>query len=105
MELGRSGLQRRFSVDDGRQRLVVDVDKLQGIFRLVPAVGDHYGHRITHIAHHILGDRWVGNLFNVGVRNYPSTGNGVQHPVGVGAGVHRQHAVVQTGQPRQCRRS
>ena len=38
----------------GRQRLVVDLDRLGGVLRLVERVGDHERHRIADVAHALV---------------------------------------------------
>ena len=43
--------ERGFGVDDGRQRLEIDVDQLGGIPRLVHALGDDERDRVSDIAH------------------------------------------------------
>ena len=52
---GRAGGERRHAVDDGRQRLVVDLDKLGRLAGDLLAVGNDEGHRIADMAHAALG--------------------------------------------------
>ncbi len=33
------------------QRLVGDIDLLAGVFRVVAAIGDHHGDRLSHVRH------------------------------------------------------
>jgi hypothetical protein len=54
---GRAGGERRRTVDDGRQRLVLDLDQLGRLVRDLRAVGDDEGHRIADMAHTAQGQR------------------------------------------------
>jgi hypothetical protein len=54
-----SGGERGRHVDDGGQRLVLDLDGLDGVRGPIGAVGDHDGHRVTEIPHFLGGDRQV----------------------------------------------
>ena len=54
---GRAGGERGHAVDDGGQRLVVDLDQLGCFARDLLAVGHDEGHRIADMAHAALGQR------------------------------------------------
>ena len=54
---GRTGGERGHTVDDGRQRLVIDLDQLGCFARNVLAVGHDEGHRIADMAHAALRQR------------------------------------------------
>jgi len=43
-------------VEDARQRLVRDLDQLDGLLRDLRCVGRHRGHRLTHVTHPIQGE-------------------------------------------------
>ena len=51
-----TGGHRLLGRDDGRQRLVVDLDQLQRVFRDVPVGGDDSGHFLALVAH-LVGDQ------------------------------------------------
>ena len=51
---GRGGLAR---LGDRRQRLDVELDRLGGVLRLHPRLGDHEGHRVADEAHLVGGQR------------------------------------------------
>jgi hypothetical protein len=50
-------IERSEGVDDGRQRLVVDLDELQSIFREVPIARQHNRDRLADITDALDGDR------------------------------------------------
>ena len=52
-DLGRAGRERAFGRDDGRERLVLDLDQLGRVNRLVAALGDDKGDVIADPAHGI----------------------------------------------------
>ena len=56
-ERRRAVRKSRHAVDDGRQRLVVDLDQLGRLARRLDAVGDDEGHRIADMAHAAIGQR------------------------------------------------
>ena len=53
----RRVLQGRIDSSDGGQRLVIDLDQVQGILRYVPALGHYYRHGLSSVAHGIGGER------------------------------------------------
>ena len=59
VHLRRALGQRGLHVQDGRQRLVVDVDPLQAVRCGVPVACDHAGHDLAHVADLIGGHRRV----------------------------------------------
>ena len=76
-------------VDDGWQRLVVDVDQLGRVFGEVEALGDHQRDRITDEAHLVFGQRWAGRLGTVRPdRSVPLL---LDVRVEVGSGEHPAH--------------
>jgi len=58
-------LQRRLHVDDRRQRLVVDLDGLEGIRRRVTVTRDDDRHRVADVPHLVDGERRVGRQLHV----------------------------------------
>ena len=92
----RAGLRRAHGVDDGRQRLVIDLDQLGGVARLIQCLGDDGGDRVAHIAGNIRRQRRARRISAraaVTVDQRDLAGNSAQpfrHQVG--AGQHRDHA-------------
>ena len=52
----RAGRQRLLERGDGGQRLVVDLDQLERLARPRLVLGDHRGHRLALVAHHVDGE-------------------------------------------------
>ena len=86
--VGQGGLR----VDDGRQRGIADVDEFQGVLGLVAVFRYDHSYRVTHVSHHVRRDGGVGHGLQIGVRNGPGAGDGVQHAFDVSAGVDGEHA-------------
>ena len=57
----RVGLGSRFRVEDGVERLVLDLDQLEGVLREVAVPRDHHGNRLAHVAHELVRGRVVGD--------------------------------------------
>ena len=91
VKLGRSRVHRCLGINDRWEDTVVHGYQFQGVFRLIAAFGHHYRHGIAHIADGVHRQRRMVDCFDIGVGRQPSTGDGVEHAIGVGAGVHRQH--------------
>ena len=92
MELGRDVAQRILRVDDGGQRLVVNLDQLQRVLGLVAVLRHHHGHSVAYVAHHAGCNGGIRDGFQVGVGDGPGAGYRVEHAFNVCARVHGQHA-------------
>ncbi len=57
MQHRRRRIERRDRVDHGRQRLVLDVDQVERVFRQIAVGGRHDGDGFAHIAHPVERDR------------------------------------------------
>jgi hypothetical protein len=66
MELGCSRLNRLLGVHHHRQRLVVDLDQIQGIPGEVAFLGHHHRHRIAGIAHFSHSQGRMRGDFHIG---------------------------------------
>ena len=62
VEHGRAGLERAPRVGDGVQRLVVDLHQVERVLGQVPALGDHHGHRLAHVADFLARERQLQAL-------------------------------------------
>ncbi len=81
-----------FEVGDRLQRVVGDVDRLDGVVRDRIAVGEHHGHTVADEVGGVDGDRMVRRVQHV-LGDRPGARHGCGPEVGeVGAGVHRAHA-------------
>ena len=70
VQLRRARLRRLLRVDDGRQRLVVDVDQVERVVRLVRRLGDDDRDGVADVADDVLGDaRDRAPIFKFGVRH------------------------------------
>ena len=56
---GAPGLHGFLGIDDGRQRLVVDVDELERIVRLMRRLGDDDGDDVADVADGVLRERVI----------------------------------------------
>ncbi len=79
---------RRFGIDDDRQRIVRDDDRVGGIAREVAIGRDDDGHRLAGVAHHVDGDRVMRRR-----RKRRADRHRREHLRDVGAGVDRFDAV------------
>ena len=78
VHLRRARLQRRAHVDDGRQLLDVELDRLGRVARLRQRLGDHRGDRVAHVAHLALRQHRVLRLRHrlaEAVGHLPAAGN------------------------------
>ena len=91
-----AGFDRVAGGDDGRQRLVVDLDQFGGVDRLVVGLGDDEGDIVADHAHPILDQSRVARPIARGaVAALESARNGKIAEAGflvVGPGQHREHA-------------
>ena len=61
----RAVSERGLHVQHRRQRLVLDLDRLEGVRRRVRAAGDDHGDRLPHVVHRRHGERRVIRLHHV----------------------------------------
>ena len=91
-----AGLDGVAGRDDGRQRLVVDLDQLGGIDRLIVGLGNHEGDVVADHAHAILDQRRIARpIARAAVAALEAAGHRQVAEAGglvVGAGQHREHA-------------
>ena len=95
----RFGVERRrpllrslLRIDDGRQRLVLDIDQLERVLRLVRRFGDNDGDRVAHVLDRVLGERVIRRGLQIGAGQEPAARNGREDPVRVRRGEHAEHA-------------
>ncbi len=55
-------------IDDGWQRLVVDVDQIERVLRLIAVLGDDDGDAVADVADDVGGDGLVGCDLEIGIR-------------------------------------
>ena len=79
-------------VDHRRQRLVVDVDEVQGVVGLVGGLRDHDRDDVAHVAHGVARHHGVLGHLQVGVGQEPRARHGLQVAGRVGSGVDGEHA-------------
>ncbi|HEX9524657.1 MAG TPA: hypothetical protein VF949_16885, partial [Reyranella sp.] len=62
MDARRRRIKRRFEIDDRRQRLDVNRDIGEGVFRHLAALRNHHRKRLANVAHLVAGERDLGAL-------------------------------------------
>ncbi len=92
VKLRSSSLEGRLGIGYRLQRVVVDLDQVQGVIGLVAILGDHHRHDVADIAHRVLGDRRVARHFHLTVGEQPGGRHWRQRILGVGAGEDGDHA-------------
>ena len=92
MKLWRPGRRGLLGIDHRGQRLVVDVDELEGVVRLILGFGDHDGDGVADEPDKIRGQRAERCGLQIGIRDQPRAGNRFQHARRVGARVHGDDA-------------
>ncbi len=92
VELRRACLRRALRIDDGRKRLVVDIDQIHGVLRLIPALGHDNGDAVADVADDVLCQDRIRTDAKIGVRHEPEARHGLQALLRICRGVNGNHA-------------
>ena len=92
VQLRSARLRGRLGIGHRRQRLVVDLDQVEGVVSLIGAVGDRDGDDVAGVANDVFGDAWVVGNLEIRIGEQPRARHRLQLSFDVGAGVDGEHA-------------
>jgi hypothetical protein len=89
VHLRRAGLRHLLRIHASLERLVVNLDEVDGIARGGARLRHDHRDTVAHVAHRVVRQQRVGRDLEVAVRDVPCAGYGRDPLPDVGAGVHR----------------
>ena len=102
MQLRRTGHRRLLGIDDGAERIVVDVDQIERVARRLARLGDDERDAVADVAHRVDGEQRMRRHLEVAVRHHPGARHRI-HLVRPGRGRCRRRRRRDWCGPARCR--